>query len=71
MPVIDWTYPLTKVPEAIRHLERGYARGKVVITVRGANRRSAWALKTYGSASAVGCGSGLMFWLSRKRFVGS
>ena len=32
-PVIDKTYPLTEVPEAIRHLEEGHARGKVVITV--------------------------------------
>jgi NADPH:quinone reductase-like Zn-dependent oxidoreductase len=32
-PVIDRTYPLTEVPEAIRHLEQGQARGKVVITI--------------------------------------
>ena len=32
-PVIDRTYPLSRVPEAIRHLEEGHARGKVVITV--------------------------------------
>jgi NADPH:quinone reductase-like Zn-dependent oxidoreductase len=32
-PVIDATYPLSEVPEAIRHLEEGHARGKVVITV--------------------------------------
>jgi NADPH:quinone reductase-like Zn-dependent oxidoreductase len=32
-PVIDKTYPLNEVPEAIRHLEEGHARGKVVITV--------------------------------------
>ena len=32
-PVIDKTYPLSEVPEAIRHLEEGHARGKVVITV--------------------------------------
>jgi NADPH:quinone reductase-like Zn-dependent oxidoreductase len=32
-PVIDRTYPLSEVPEAIRHLENGLARGKVVITV--------------------------------------
>jgi NADPH:quinone reductase-like Zn-dependent oxidoreductase len=30
-PVIDATYPLSKVPEAIRYLEAGHARGKVVI----------------------------------------
>ena len=33
MPVIDRTYPLAEVPEAIRYLKEGHARGKVVITV--------------------------------------
>jgi NADPH:quinone reductase-like Zn-dependent oxidoreductase len=32
-PVIDRTYPLSEVPEAIRYLQEGQARGKVVITV--------------------------------------
>ena len=32
-PVIDRRYPLSEVPEAIRYLEAGHARGKVVITV--------------------------------------
>ena len=32
-PVIDRTYPLSEVPEAMRYLEEGHARGKVVITV--------------------------------------
>jgi len=32
-PVIDRTYPLSAVPEAIGYLEDGHARGKVVITV--------------------------------------
>jgi NADPH:quinone reductase-like Zn-dependent oxidoreductase len=32
-PVIDRTYPLAEVPEAIRYLDEGHARGKVVITV--------------------------------------
>jgi NADPH:quinone reductase-like Zn-dependent oxidoreductase len=31
-PVIDKTYRLGDVPDAIRHLEEGHARGKVVIT---------------------------------------
>jgi NADPH:quinone reductase-like Zn-dependent oxidoreductase len=31
-PVIDRTYKLSEVPEAIRYLEQGHARGKVVIT---------------------------------------
>ena len=32
-PVIDRRYPLSEVPEAIRYLEEGHARGKVVISV--------------------------------------
>ena len=32
-PVIDRTYPLSQVPEAMRYLEEGHARGKVVITL--------------------------------------
>jgi NADPH:quinone reductase-like Zn-dependent oxidoreductase len=32
-PVSDRTYPLAEAPEAIRYLEQGHARGKVVITV--------------------------------------
>jgi NADPH:quinone reductase-like Zn-dependent oxidoreductase len=32
-PVIDRTYPLTEAPQAVRYLESGHARGKVVITV--------------------------------------
>jgi len=32
-PVIDRTYPLAEVPAAIRHLEAGHARGKIVITL--------------------------------------
>jgi NADPH:quinone reductase-like Zn-dependent oxidoreductase len=34
-PVIDRTYTLTEVPDAIRYMREGHARGKVVITVRG------------------------------------
>jgi NADPH:quinone reductase-like Zn-dependent oxidoreductase len=33
-PVIDRTFPLSEVPEAIRYLESGQVRGKVVITVQ-------------------------------------
>ncbi|HSG18156.1 MAG TPA: NAD(P)-dependent alcohol dehydrogenase [Anaerolineae bacterium] len=33
VPAIDRCYPLSEVPEAMRYLEEGYARGKVVITV--------------------------------------
>ena len=32
-PVIDRTYLLSEVPEAIRYLEEGHARGKVLINV--------------------------------------
>jgi NADPH:quinone reductase-like Zn-dependent oxidoreductase len=32
-PVIDRTYKLSELPDAIRYLEQGHARGKVVITV--------------------------------------
>jgi NADPH:quinone reductase-like Zn-dependent oxidoreductase len=32
-PVIDRTYLLRELPEAIRYLEEGHAQGKVVITV--------------------------------------
>jgi NADPH:quinone reductase-like Zn-dependent oxidoreductase len=32
-PVIDRTYPLSEAPKAIRYLEQGQARGKIVITV--------------------------------------
>ncbi|MFF4616680.1 NAD(P)-dependent alcohol dehydrogenase [Nonomuraea jabiensis] len=32
-PVVDRTYPLSEVPEAVRSLERGQVRGKAVITV--------------------------------------
>jgi len=32
-PVIDRSYPLSQVPEAIRYLEAGHARGKVIITI--------------------------------------
>ena len=33
-PVIDRTYPLGQAPQAMRHLQAGQARGKIVITVR-------------------------------------
>jgi NADPH:quinone reductase-like Zn-dependent oxidoreductase len=32
-PVIDRRYPLREVPEALRYLEEGHAKGKVVITI--------------------------------------
>ena len=33
IPVVDRTYSLPEVAEAIRHVESGHARGKVVISV--------------------------------------
>src|SRR2546427_5051119 len=36
-PVIDRRYRLSEVPEAIRYLEEGHARGKVVITIEDGN----------------------------------
>ena len=32
-PAIDRTYPLSQTPAAIRHVQDGRARGKVVITI--------------------------------------
>ena len=32
-PVIDRRYPLSEVADALRYLEEGHARGKVVLTV--------------------------------------
>jgi len=37
-PVIDKCYRLSEVPEAIRYLEEGHARGKVVITLEYTNK---------------------------------
>jgi NADPH:quinone reductase-like Zn-dependent oxidoreductase len=33
VPLIDRRYPLSETAEAIRYLEQGHARGKVVISV--------------------------------------
>jgi len=32
-PVMDKTYPLTELPQAVRYVEAGHAKGKVVITL--------------------------------------
>jgi len=32
-PVIDRTYPLSQIADAIRYLEQGHARGKEIVTV--------------------------------------
>jgi NADPH:quinone reductase-like Zn-dependent oxidoreductase len=37
-PIIDRTYPLSEVPEAIRYLKEGNAQGKVVITLEHNNK---------------------------------
>ena len=37
-PVIDRRYPLSEVPEALRYLGEGHARGKVVITLEQNNK---------------------------------
>jgi NADPH:quinone reductase-like Zn-dependent oxidoreductase len=34
-PVIDRTYPLAEVPEAIGYFEQGHTRGKIIIAVSG------------------------------------
>ncbi len=38
VPVIDRRYPLGETAEALRYLEEGHARGKVVITVEHNNK---------------------------------
>jgi NADPH:quinone reductase-like Zn-dependent oxidoreductase len=37
VPVIDRSYPLSELPEALRYLEDGHALGKVVITMNNNN----------------------------------
>ena len=37
-PVIDRTYPLSEIREAIRYLETGRARGKVIVAVAQENK---------------------------------
>jgi NADPH:quinone reductase-like Zn-dependent oxidoreductase len=32
-PVIDREYPMNETAEALRYLEEGHARGKIVITI--------------------------------------
>ena len=36
--MIDRAYPLSRVPDAIRYLGQGHARGKIVVTVYGTAR---------------------------------
>ena len=37
-PVIDRTYPLSQIREAMKYLEAGHARGKVILTVEQENK---------------------------------
>jgi len=32
-PVVERTYPLVELPEALRHLGEGHARAKIAVTV--------------------------------------
>ncbi len=43
VPVIDRRYTLSETPQAIRYLEEGHARGKIVITVANDKDTPAWA----------------------------
>ena len=38
VPVIDRSFPLSKVPEALRYLGAGHAKGKIFITVAPDNK---------------------------------
>jgi len=58
-PVIDRTYPLSQVPAAIRYLEKGHARGKVVITM-GRNGDAPPAGPTPAASSVIAIGPGLV-----------
>src|SRR5438874_10790928 len=50
-PVIDRTYPFSQLPEAMRYLEEGHARGKVVVTVPDKIEPLAPSANRTGSAS--------------------
>jgi hypothetical protein len=52
--IIDKTYPLSQLPEAMRYLETGRARGKVVITVGDDNAASPAGPKAAGSVGSPG-----------------
>jgi NADPH:quinone reductase-like Zn-dependent oxidoreductase len=38
VPVIDRCYPLSEVAEALRYLEKGHAKGKVIVTFEHNNK---------------------------------
>ena len=51
-PVIDRRYPFREVPDAIRYLERGHARGKVIITFDRDDTTS--PVEAHGAATPAG-----------------
>ena len=51
VPSVDRSYPLDEAPDAMRLLEKGQVRGKVVITV---STPSAWVTSTWRSTRAAG-----------------
>ena len=51
-PVIDSTWPLSETPAALRHIEAGHARGKVVVVIDGREASAA------GSAVEAGAEAG-------------
>ena len=53
-PVLDRTYPLAEVPDAIRYLRLGRARGKIVVAVRGAEEPAGGAPGRGADAGAQG-----------------
>jgi NADPH:quinone reductase-like Zn-dependent oxidoreductase len=56
-PVVDRTYSLSDVPDAVRYLDEGRARGKIVINVRDAERRSArGTITSHAAAPAYATG---------------
>ncbi|HYJ06912.1 MAG TPA: NAD(P)-dependent alcohol dehydrogenase [Chthoniobacterales bacterium] len=50
-PVIDKTYPFNELPEAMRYLETGRARGKVVVTVGETNEAAPASPRTAATTS--------------------
>lgn len=58
-PVIDSTYPLPETAAALRHIEAGHARGKVVVVIDGHDETEASVAAGAGAAlGAVAAGAG-------------